>query len=336
MSAALKKALAGGDAPVYLLHGDEAFLTRQAAAWLRHAVLGGVAEDFNLDRFDARESFDPGRVVQAARTLPMMAARRLVWVRNAGSVFDASGEAMKALVSYVDAPDPSSCLVFEASTRARKTGALYKRIAKKGVVHESTSPRERELPAWVEGCAEGRGRTIRADAAALLVQAIGRDLASLDAAVERLALYVEPPGAIELAHVEETVAHTRARTVWELTDALADRKIADALARAHQLLDQGEEPLRLLAMVIRQYRQLLLGRSLRAAGASAEQAAQGAGVPPFRARTFARQLNNYRGGELVAALERLAQADRALKSSKVPGDLLLEGVLLDLCAGGGR
>lgn len=334
MSTAFDKPLQGGQAAVYLLHGDEPFITRQAMAWLRQAVLGGVAEDFNLDRFDARDALDTSRMVQAARTLPMMAARRLVWVRNAASAFDAKGDAVKALVDYVSAPDPSSCMVFEASTRVRKTSALFKRIAKSCVVFETSSPRERELPAWVVEAARRRGRTLRPDAAALVVEALGRDLSALDAAVERLALYVEGDAPITLAHVEESVAHTRAHNVWDLTDAIGDRKVADALAQAHRLLDQGEEPLRLLAIVVRQYRQLLIGRSVRARGASADETARAAGVPPFRARAFARQLDNYQGSELVGALERLAEADRALKSSKVPGGLLLEGVLLDLCAGG--
>jgi len=326
------RALGGGKAPIYLIHGEETFLTRRAMNWLRARVLTGAVEDFNLDRFDAREGVDAERIVQAARTLPMMAARRLIWVRNAEAVFKQSSDTLKPLIAYAESPDPSSCLALQAMAPVKKNSKLYKRIAKHGVVLEHKSPPERELAGWVRSSAESRGRAIRPDAAALLVEAIGRDLTALDAAVERLALYVPEKTPIELAHVEETVPHTRVRTVWELINAVADRDVARTLERAHQLLDQGEEPLRLLALIIYQFRQLLIGRAARDQGMPPQEATTAAGVPPFKARTFIRQLDNYRRAELLAALERLTEADRALKSSKMPSGLIFEAVLLDLCA----
>lgn len=327
----LPKALAGGKAPLYLLHGEEAFITRRLMNDLRAKVLAGAVEDFNLDRFDARENVDAERIVQAARTLPMMAPRRLVWVRNAEVLFKQSG-GLDKLVEYVSDPDPMACLVFQAMDRVKKSGKLYKRIDKNGVVVESKTPRERELVGWVRGAVEARGRAIEPDAAAMLVEAVGRDLAALDTAVERLVLFVEPPAAIGLAAVEETVPHTRVRTVWELIDAVAERNVARTLERGHQLIEQGEEPLRLLALIIYQFRQLLIGRAARDQGAAPQEAAKLAGVPGFKTRAFVRQIDNYRRGELLAALERLSEADRALKGSKLPSGLIFEAVLLDLCA----
>lgn len=190
MSRGFARELAGGKAPVYLIHGEEAFITRRAMDWLRGAVLAGAVEDFNLDRFDGRENTDAERIVQAARTLPMMAARRLVWVRNAEALFKQSA-GLDKLVEYVESPDPMSCLVFQAMERVKKNGKLYKRIAAHGCVLETKTPHERELVEWVRGAAEARERTLRPDAAAMLVEAIGRDLTALDIAVERLTLYVQ-------------------------------------------------------------------------------------------------------------------------------------------------
>ena len=68
--------LNGAASPVYLLHGDESFLLREAAQWLRAKIMVEGLEDFNLDRFDARENVDVERITQTARTLPMMAPKR--------------------------------------------------------------------------------------------------------------------------------------------------------------------------------------------------------------------------------------------------------------------
>ncbi|MCB9549812.1 MAG: DNA polymerase III subunit delta [Myxococcales bacterium] len=328
----LDKALKGGSAQLYLLHGDAALLTREAGEWLRQRVLDGAIEDFNLDRFDGGDRLDAEAIAQAARTLPMMAARRMVWVRNAEGLLNQAKGNLGPLLKYVAAPDATTCLVFQANEKVKRTGALVKALEKDGCVLESRAPRDRELPRWVEERARLRGRRIESAAAALLVDAIGADLASLDGAVERLTLYVEGKGTIQAAHVEETVPHTRARTVWELTDAVADREPAKALGLAHLLLSQGEQPLRLLGVVNRQFRQLLIGHGARAAGASLQDAATQAGVPPFRVTAFARQVDRYQSRDLLVALDRLARADQDLKGSKLPGALIFEALLLDLCA----
>ena len=324
--------LAEGQAPVYLIHGDERFVTREAVAWLREHVLSGGIEDFNLDRFDARESLDLDRVAQAARTLPMMCPRRLVWVRNADVLFGRSKDALGPLLGYLESPDQMACLLFEATTKVKKSTTLYKRIQKAGHIYEATTPRERELPNWVSSRVKQRGRQISSAGADALVGAIGGDLSGLDAAIERLSLYVEAPGTISDQHVRETVAHTRVHSVWELVDAVANRQVSKALARAHQLLGQGQAPLQLLALVIRQFRQLLIGSNVRRRGGTISDAAAEAGIPHFRERQFATQLNQYDFDELLAALERLEQTDAALKSSKLPDELTFETTLLDLCA----
>ena len=140
------------------------------------------------------------------------------------------------------------------------------------------------------------------------------------------------PAPINDDHVRETVSHTRVHSVWELVDAVANRHVSKALARAHQLLGQGQAPLQLLALVIRQFRQLLVGSDVRRRGGTVSEAAAEAGIPHFRERQFATQLKQYSFEELLSALERLEQADAALKSSKLPDELTFETTLLDLCA----
>ena len=262
----------------------------------------------------------------------MMAPKRLVWVRNAEAIFGRSKDALAPLLNYLEEPDPMCCLVFEATNRVKKNATLYKRIAKSGLVYESTTPRERELPAWVNQRVRQRGRQIGRAAADALVDAIGADLSALDAAVERLTIYVSEPDSIEVNHVRETVPNTRTHTVWELVDAVANRNVSTALARAHQLLGQGQAPLQLLALVTRQFRQLLIGCDVRRRGGTVADAAAEAGVPRFRERQFASQLNQYAFEELLAALARLERADELLKSSMLPDELNFESALLDLCA----
>ncbi len=324
--------LSNGEAPAYLVHGEETLLNRDAVDWLRDRVLSGGIEDFNLDRFDGQEGFDAERVIQSALTLPMMAPKRFVWVRNAQLIFSRSKDALKPILEYLDGPDPTTCLVFEANATIKKNTVLYKRLNKCGVVYQTVTPRERELPSWSQNRARMIGRRLSDSAANALAECIGSDLAGLAQAIERLSLYVPQEQTIEESHVRETIAHTRTHSVWDLVDGVAGRDVGRALYEAHQLLDGGQAPLQLLSLVIRQFRQLLIGADVRRGGGSLSQAAESAGVPRFRERQFDRQLGSYTFDELVRALERLEDTDRALKGSKLPNDMIFEAMILDLCA----
>lgn len=332
MSMPLPPELKAGQAAVYLLHGEASFLTQELAQSIRHAVMQGGLEDFNLDRFDARDRPDPERIAQAARTLPMMSSRRLVWVKNASTLANLGAKSLSPLLEYIAQPDATTCLLLSAFDKVKGTTSLYKACKKHGIVHESRAPRDRELPAFLRQRAQSYGRSLRPDAAAMLMEATGNDLGAINAALERLNLYAQPGEALTVQHVEQVVPHTRTRTIWELMDALANRQPSTALAHAQALAEQGEAPLKLLGMVARQYRQLLIGRSVRAGGGSAQAAAAQAGVPPFRSDTFARQIDRYQGEELLVALERLAEADRALKRSKLPHEIIFQALILNLCA----
>ncbi|MBV71015.1 MAG: DNA polymerase III subunit delta [Myxococcales bacterium] len=321
-----------GTAPVYLIHGEERFLARGATTWLRQIVLAEGVADFNLDRFDAKESVNAEGIVQACRTLPMMAPKRLVWVRHAETVFTRKKDALTALINYVKEPDPTTCLVFEATTLIKKTSALFKAVNASGCVFECRAPRQRELNRWVVEQVRLAERDISSQAAEYLAESVGGNLSALSTALERLMLFVNKPDRIELSHAQDCVPHTRTHTVWELIDAIADRNVSKTLARAHQLLGQGKVPLQLLALVVRQFRQLLIGHDVRRHGGSLSQAASAAGIPSFRHQQFGRQLDRYTYQELFAALRRLEHTDQALKRSKLPDELLFEGMLLDLCA----
>ena len=71
----------GGIRPAYLLAGEEPLLRDDALHALEAAVLEGGADDFNLDRFSGAD-VTPARLVDSVRTLPVMAPRRLVVLRD--------------------------------------------------------------------------------------------------------------------------------------------------------------------------------------------------------------------------------------------------------------
>jgi DNA polymerase-3 subunit delta len=148
-----------------------------------------------------------------------------------------------------------------------------------------------------------------------LVEAVGSDLSRLALAVDQLGLFALKR-AVTADDVDELIADTRERSVFELTDAIGAADRARALAAVGSLCDQRESAVGVVVMLARHVRQLALVHALRASNTPRGEWGSRLGVPPFIVDKIAAQARSYSPAALAAATRRLAEADRALKGDQ--------------------
>ncbi|MET0339564.1 MAG: DNA polymerase III subunit delta [Polyangiales bacterium] len=322
----ITKAREGVFPGVALIVGSERLLSERAVSAIRAACLDEGVAGFNSDQFQGA-SLTAQTVINAARTLPMMARTRFVMVRAVDAMAPAEQE---ALAAYLRAPSPDACMVL-LSDKLDGRGKLAAAARECGCFYEAVAPKLQDLPALTQHEARGRGHPIDYQAALALVDALGADLAAIDDALERLSLYVGAAQPIDLAAVEQCVVHARVESVWALVDAVGARNAKVALAAAASLLGKQEPPLKILGLVARQLRIVARMRSALRSGLKPQEAAQKAGAPGFKARDLAVSAKRFDDAQMARAFRTLAEADLQLKGSKVPGPRVLEQALLDLC-----
>ena len=319
----------GEPGPLYLITGKERFLVDRAVEILRERVLDPRTRDFNYDLFHGKET-SAQRLLSSARTLPMMARRRLVLVRDADEL---KADAAAELIPYVTAPCAETCLV----ATAEKVDARMKLWAawkKHGVTIACAPLYERQLPGFVRDEARARGVKLDSGAAELIADEIGADLGQLSGAVERLSVYVSDRAdkLITVADVEEQVASTRERSIFELCDAVGDGDRGRALAILGAMTQARESGVRIVAMLARHVRQLWMAAALLARGAAPSDLAAELGIPPFFAGGIAEQARRYNRRMLARMHAALYRADVELKRSRLDDARLLEQLVLKLTA----
>jgi DNA polymerase-3 subunit delta len=320
---------AGELGPLYLVHGRERFLVDRAIDLIRERVLDPRTKDFNLDVFHGKEA-DAARIVQAARTLPMMAKRRLVLVRDADELRAAEAT---ALVPYVSAPCQETCLVLQAEKPDMRL-KLFTAWKKHGQSLKLDPLYERQLPGFVRDEAKLRGVRLEAGAAELLANEVGADLGQLADAVERLAVFVSDRPAAERVitarDVDEQVATTRQRSVFELCNAVGEGQRERALEALGSMLSARESGVRIVAMLARHVRQLWSAQTLMAKRASKFDVQQELGIPPFFVDGIMDQARRFDRAAFERMHGALYQADKLLKSSRLDDARLLEQLVLQL------
>src|SRR6185312_9471837 len=191
---------------------------------------------------------------------------------------------------------------------------------------------------WVIEHAAREAVKVDPDAARELVDALGADMMLVSNELEKLILFVGAKKRITLGDVETIILEAKQRSLYELTDAISSKDRLRALGVLDAMLasEEGEEAaIGHIYMLARTFRQMLviLEKNVRDSRAIWQALWQGFRLPPFAAEDVIRQARRYKSRrELTRALRLLARADLALRSNPTSKRLVLEKLVIDLCA----
>lgn len=286
--------------PLYTIHGrDESEKAAMVAAFVEH--LDVELRAFNIERIYGGDERAAERLIDAARTLPLMAERRIVLVLQADRLFSPkrdgaeSERTLETLLQYIAAPEPHATVVFVADAfdeRRRVPKALLQR----GVVVECGGiASEDDAHGWIREQAAREGLSIEPSAVALLARRDWTDVARLRADFDRVVLYAAGEPVITLAHVTETIGSEMRQGHFAIADAIASKDVGRALRELVLILNEGEPSYKVLG-------QLRWVAESRMAGP-----------------------------HVKTAIEAVLRTDLALKTSAGDHRVLLERLVVELC-----
>jgi DNA polymerase-3 subunit delta len=322
----LERAPKGEPRPVYVLHGDEDFLKRQVLVALRERVLGSDADSFGLSTHEG-EKADFAVVRGELETLPFLSSRRLVVIDKADPFVTRH---RSALEKYVANPAATGILVLDVTSWPSSTKLAKALPVEATIVCKALSVQK--LPDWcVQRSSSAYDKQLLAPAARLLVDLVGAEMGLLDQELAKLAVYVGEAKRIDAADVDKLVGSSRAENTWKIFDAIGAGNVVEALGILDHLLDQGEEPIRLLGAFSTQLRRLAQAYRLTQEGASLSGALAEAGVLPFGIKSAEKQMRHLGRRRAEGLYDWLLETDLGLKgSSQLPPKTLLERLVIQL------
>jgi DNA polymerase III subunit delta len=332
----LENSLAKRIPPVILVVGDAGLLVDRAVKLVEATVLPqcGIPA-FNHAAFRFSE---PGvsNALSVARTLPMMADLRLVVVRDLQA---ADATVLEAFWEYASAPVEGTVLVlagekFPAGKKGQKNwGTRIRNAVKKVGYVVPLSNRDVSAVAFVQQQVASAAKEISRRDAELLVELVGEDLARLSLEVDKLALFVGADRVIGSQAIHQASSLLAEAVIWDLTTALANRNANAAIASLHRLLEAGDAPHRLLAMVVWQFRTVLQAIEMLRAGVSEDTVRR-------QTRLRWETLNVVKGlvradadASAAVVLRDLAEANRQMNRHRAGSRRVLESLVLELCRG---
>jgi DNA polymerase-3 subunit delta len=311
--------------PAYLIIGPEEYLCHQAVGFLKQKSLAPEAFAFNFAEFGAAEC-SAREAVEAAQTFPMMSPRRLVMVTDLERMRVSDHE---VLLRYLEEPASRTVMILTATDLDRRT-SFYKCLRERTCVVECAKLKGFALERWAESFIRRRGLRVSQSGLKKIVELAGEDLQSLANELEKLLIYAGTEKAISDTAVEDLVNSSRQHSIFELTAALGRRDRVTALRRLGNLVAAGEEPLAIVSMMARHFRQILIAKDLLEQGKNPRETAVAAQVPSFALDEFMQSVRAIDTRTAATMYHRLTEADYRFKSSPADKRMVLEHLICSL------
>ncbi|HSP07049.1 MAG TPA: DNA polymerase III subunit delta [Acidobacteriota bacterium] len=315
--------------PVVTFLGDETFLKERALEAVLKRFLDEESRHYNYRCLVGEEIKDTS-FLEEASTLPMFSDLKVIYIKNA-EILDKNLSRFKEYMErYLQNPAPETLLIFDVDKWEGRS-KLKAMLAARSAVVEFNPLSERELPAWITGHLRTLNFQIDSQAIQALIERTGVDLQKIASELEKLMLLRHTEKRITADDVEKTVGHSPVATVWQWTDAILEEKAEKAIDLLNDLLLLGEEPVKCVGILAKQYEKMILTKEMVIQKVPEATIAQKIGKPVYYLRPYLSQIARYNMDDLVKALRILSATDRALKSTQANDETILHLMTLQLC-----
>ncbi len=317
----------------YVFHGEDEFTRAETLGDFKRRLGPPDTVDLNTTRFDGK-SLTLANLRHACDAIPFLAERRLVIVEGLLTRITSQKEYLATLADYLPRLPETTRLVFveNKSLSAKHPILKLAQQEERGYAKCFDAPNAKGLPGWIEKRARKHGGQIEPQAAHQLATVVGADLRLLDQEIFKLVTYTNAKRPITKADVDAVVPYAQAAVVFDMVDALGRRDGRTAAQTLHRLLEMGEHPLRLLAMIVRQFRLLIQVEELKAEGNTSRDVAQALKLHPFPAGKLCNQATHFTAAQLETVYRHLLDTDVAIKTGKMEADVALDLLVAGLAA----
>lgn len=314
---------------IYLIYGNEHYLINKELSKIIDN--SNVATD-NIIKYNL-EVQNVSEVLDEACTVGMFSDLKLIICENCSFL---TGEGKKeidhdidSLIKYINNPFDDVIIVFivnnEKLDERKKITKELKRLSK---VIECNKQDSHNLNNYILKYFNDNGYEIENNLVRLIIDKVKYDLANIINECDKLMEYKDSDKVITKEDVDNVVRQTIEDNIFELTNAILDKKSAKAIKIYNDLILMGEEPIMLIVMIANQFRLILQVKLMIKNGYKEREMASIIKEHPYRVKlAFS---SNYSEEELINNIKALYKLDSDIKNGRIDKNFGLELFLLNI------
>ena len=322
--------------PILVLTGEDV----GQFEWLKKDILKKIGydpSDLNYSYFDMKEA-SYAEVELDLVSLPFFADEKIVILDHLLDLTTAkkrylTDEDLKQFENYLENPSESTHLLIFAEGKLDSKRRLVKLLKRDSQIIEATTPKEQDLKRYFSSQAQELGLQFVGDSLDQLLLKSGYDFGESQKNLALLQAYKED-GQITLEEIEEVVPKSLQDNIFDLTQMILKCQIDQARNLVKDLRLQGEDEIKLIAILLSQFRMYSQVKIFSEEGQSESQIVanlsdlSGRKVNPYQVKFALRDSRRLSLSFLKQAMMTFIEADYAIKSGTYEKDYLFDLALL--------
>lgn len=301
--------------------------------------IGYDPADLNFAYFDMKE-VDYKSLELELVSLPFFADEKIVILDHFLDITTAkkrylSDDELKSFEDYLENPLPSSKLVIFAEGKLDSKRRLVKLLKRDAKVFEAIEPKEQEIRAYFQKWAQELGLTFAGKSFEQLLIKSGFQFSDIQKNLLFLQAYKDN-GVITEEDIVEAIPKTLQDNIFDLTQLILGKKIDQARDLVKDLTLQGEDEIKLIAIMLGQFRLYTQVKILLESGQTESQMVSSLGhylgrnPNPYQIKFALRDTRALSLNFLQDSIRYLIQADYQIKTGVYEKGYLFEKALLQI------
>ncbi len=311
---------------IYLLLGEDEYLRNEYLKKIKKAF-GELQLGINYVQIDEN---NVSNIISDIETPAFGFPTKLIIAKDTG-LFKKKNALADTLAEYLKTANLDGVeLVFVEITPEKN--ALYNTISKIGEVKEFKEQKLPQLITKVKSIAKAYNVNITENTASYFIECVGTNMSDIINELRKLIEYAGNGGTIVKDDIDALSIKKSESIIFDLTDNLGRKKIADAIEVLHNLIYAKEPVQRILIMLYNHFKKLYI---IKLAIEENKNVAQSLKLKPnqaFLVGKYQTQAKYFSKEELRSLLEELIKIDSSSKSGGIEINVGLETVLCKYCS----
>ncbi|MGP6138776.1 DNA polymerase III subunit delta [Jeotgalibaca sp. A127] len=309
----------GQFSPIYLLLGTESYFIEEARAALMEYVVPKEDQELNVGMYNMDE-VPLGNALEDAESLPFFGERRLVIIDN--PIF-LTGEKPKGnlehdvawLESYLENPSESTILAIFAPYEKLDNRKKISKLLKKHATTVDVKPLEADASRkFLSQMIANAGYNMDRQTVQFFFERIEDQLSKGVQELEKLFLSARDDKIITKQMVEDLVPRNLEQNIFEIVTYVMKKDAEKAIRIYRDLLLQKEEPIKINAILLGQFRLLIQVFLLSKQGYQQPDMAKVLKIHPYRVKLASQQIRKMDGQKLMQAYLGLVETEEKMKT----------------------
>ena len=303
--------------------------------------IGYDPADLNFAYFDMKE-VDYKNLELELVSLPFFADEKIVILDHFVDITTAkkrylTDDELKSFEDYLENPLPSSKLVIFSEGKLDSKRRLVKLLKRDAKVFEAIEPKEQEIRAYFQKWAQELGLTFAGKSFEQLLIKSGFQFSEIQKNLLFLQAYKDN-GVITEEDIVEAIPKTLQDNIFDLTQLILGKKIDQARDLVKDLTLQGEDEIKLIAIMLGQFRLYTQVKILLESGQTESQMVSSLGhylgrnPNPYQIKFALRDTRALSLNFLQDSIRYLIQADYQIKTGVYEKGYLFEKALLQIAS----